>query len=412
MSKMSDFLQEFDEYLDSLTHLPGRLIIAGDFNIHVEDLTDPDTITFIHLISNYGLIQHISISTHIGGGILDLVLTRSNACDMLNIKDINVVKTVTTSDHYFVNFSIAFPHHKGSHKEDMVGRKISDIDMNLFKEDLLLSDINDPNKFTDCNSATELYNKELRRILDKHAPLICFSINPDQSKWVDTKCQTARRKRRKAERDNRRLQTADSKLDYKKAVKHAEAVINTTRQLYYENRLKSCEDNKKDTYKIVNQLMDRDISKNLKPNIKPAETLCEEMKEFFNEKVNKIYSAINKDTAGNILPEHSEPFQGEAWSQFETISDTDLKKILSDLNKKECEEDPIPLKLLMQCFDEVKPIVSFIINDSLVTGKFPSVLKSALVRPAIKDDKGDVNSFNNYRPISNLPFLSKLIENR
>ena len=78
MSKMSDFLQEFDEYLDSLTHLPGRLIIAGDFNIHVEDLNDPDTINFNHLISNYGLIQHISISTHIGGGILDLVLTRSN----------------------------------------------------------------------------------------------------------------------------------------------------------------------------------------------------------------------------------------------------------------------------------------------------------------------------------------------
>ena len=65
---MSDFLQEFDEYLDSLTHLPGRLIIAGDFNIHVEDLNDPDTINFNHLISNYGLIQHISISTHIGGG--------------------------------------------------------------------------------------------------------------------------------------------------------------------------------------------------------------------------------------------------------------------------------------------------------------------------------------------------------
>ena len=105
---------------------------------------------------------------------------------MLNIKDINVAKTETTSDHYFVNFSVAFPHQKGSNKEDMVGRKISDIDINLFKEDLLLSDINDPDKFTDCNSATELYNKELRRILDKHAPLICFSINPDQSKLVQS----------------------------------------------------------------------------------------------------------------------------------------------------------------------------------------------------------------------------------
>ena len=410
MSNISDFLRDFDDYLDSLTHLPGKLIIAGDFNIHVEDPSNPDTRKFMHVLSNYGLIQHVSSETHIGGGILDLVLTRSNVCDMLNIKDIHIVKTMTASDHYFIDFSIAFPYKKGSQKVDMVGRKICDINIDDFKEDLLSSGLNKTDQFHSCNSAAELYNKELRRILDKHAPLMSFSINPDQSKWVNTECQIARRKRRKAERDHNRLQTADSKSVYKKAYKHAEAVINSTRHSYYDNRLKSCEGNKKDTFKIVNQLMDRDISKDMRPNNKSAEVVCEEMKEFFKQKVENIYSDINIDSMEDDMPESLPPFKGETWSQFHPISELDLKEILSDLSKKECEEDPIPLKLLLQCFEEVKPIIMFIINDSLTTGTFPSVLKNALVRPAIKDDKGDANSYNNYRPISNLPFLSKLIE--
>ena len=64
-----------------------------------------------------------------------------------------------------------------------------------------------------------------------------------------------------------------------------------------------------------------------------------------------------------------------------------LKKVLSDLNKKECEEDPIPVKLLLQCIDEVKNILLFIINQSLFEGVFPSDIKTAVVRPAIKDQK-------------------------
>ena len=412
MSNISDFMKEFDEYLDSLTQLPGKLIIAGDFNIHVEDHDDPATKKFMHLLSNYGLTQHVLNSTHIGGGILDLVLTRNNVCDLLKIEDMKIVKTVTTSDHYFINFSIMFPHHKGNHKEIIMGRKLQDINIDDFKEDLLSSDLNNPDNYRDCNRAVELYNTELRRILDEHAPQTSFSINPDQSKWIDSKCQEAKRKRRKAERNHNRLQTSDSKSEYKKASKHAEAVINTTRQSYYENRLKSCEDNKKDTYKIVNQLMDRDISKDMKPNNKPAEVLCEEMKDFFKEKVETIYSEIDNDLLEDNLLEspHDHTFTGETWSKFHAINKQDLREILSGISKKECEEDPIPLKLLLQCFDEVESIILFIINDSLASGVFPSILKNAIVRPAIKDEKGDVNSYKNYRPISNLPFLSKLIE--
>ena len=411
LSNVSDFCNEFDNYLDSLTHLPGKLIIVGEFNIHVEDPTCPDSRKFNQILARYGLIQHVTSATHVSGGVLDLVITRSNTCDYLDIKDVKVVKTPTSSDHSLIHFSCSFVHHNGPTRVCMTGRKISDIDLDKFKEDILQSDLCRPDKFTDCNTAAELYNKELSRILDIHAPEIEFSVNPDQSIWINTECQIARRKRRKAERDNNRFHTEDSKSAYKRAYKHAEAVLNTTRNSYYEGRLKSSEGNKKNTYKIVNQLMDRDLSKNMIPNHKPDSLLCEDMKEYFSNKVDKICSEMAENSLSSHSYEETSPdFEGAIWGKFSAIDRAGLKEILTDLNKKECEEDPIPLKLLLQCMDEVEPIIMFIVNDSLTSGIFPTILKNALVRPVIKDENGEVNNYKNYRPISNLPFISKVIE--
>jgi len=47
---------------------------------------------------------------------------------------------------------------------------------------------------------------------------------------------------------------------------------------------------------------------------------------------------------------------------------------------------------------------------SLTTGKFPKSFKHALVTPLIKSSKSDKNSMASYRPISNLHYISKLLE--
>ena len=409
LSKISDFCEEFDSYLDSLMHLPGKVVIAGDFNIHMEDKNNPDTKRFNQVIARYGLIQHISKATHICGGILDLVITRSNACDSLDISEMNVIKTPTTSDHFLVSFSCAFLHHKRSEKISKLGRKLNKIDIIPFKKDIIQSELTKTDKFMNCNTATELYNTVLRNLLDKHAPLTEFFISPYQERWVNTKCQEARRKRRKTERDHKRIQSKESKDAFTKAYKHAEAVINTTRDSYYEDRLHQSSDNKKDTYKIVNQLMDRDISKDIKPNHKADHVLCEEMGNYFLEKVETIYSNFHHKIGIISKNSSSANFQ-QIWQNFDPLENYQLDEILADLSKKECEEDPIPVKILMQCIEELKPIILFIVNDSLATGIFPSSLKNALVRPAVKNENGNANHYSNYRPISNLPFLSKIIE--
>ncbi|KAL5260505.1 hypothetical protein ACHWQZ_G010593 [Mnemiopsis leidyi] len=409
LSNITDFLSDFDRYLEELLHLPGKIIIAGDFNIHMENKENSDTEKFTSLIERYGLVQHVTCSTHVNGGILDLVLTRSNACDQLGLSNVAVLQTPTTSDHYLVSFTCTTAPVNKSTRVQKFGRKIKDIDISCFKKDILSSDLNDPDKFVDCEKAAKIYNQILSEILESHAPLEKFSVNPDQSQWINSECQDARRKRRKAERDDRRLKSQESKAAYRKQCKKAEEILNRTRNDYYKNQL-SVSDSKKDTYRIINNLMDRQLSQNIVPNIKEGQELCEEMKDFFVQKVEDIYRNIKENVTGNDKSDFSQSFCGTPMSKFKPVSEEELRRVIKELNKKECEEDPIPLKVFLQCLDELMQILLFIVNDSLINGNFPSTLKNALVRPAIKDENGDANSYKNYRPISNLPFLSKILE--
>ena len=80
------------------------------------------------------------------------------------------------------------------------------------------------------------------------------------------------------------------------------------------------------------------------------------------------------------------------------------------MNNKFCNLDPIPTWLLLECFSELSSILLQIINKSLSSGTFPSPLKTAIVNPNVKDYSADRDSVENYRPVSNLSFSSKLIE--
>ena len=49
-------------------------------------------------------------------------------------------------------------------------------------------------------------------------------------------------------------------------------------------------------------------------------------------------------------------------------------------------------------------------NKSLDSGQYPKSFKHAVVLPLLKKENMDPTQLNNYRPVSNLPFLSKLLE--
>ena len=78
--------------------------------------------------------------------------------------------------------------------------------------------------------------------------------------------------------------------------------------------------------------------------------------------------------------------------------------------KSTCSSDFVPSNLLPLCIDATAPVITRIVNLSLSSGKFPKEFKYAAVKPLLKKPTLDSTDLKNYRPISNLSFLSKLVE--
>ena len=87
-------------------------------------------------------------------------------------------------------------------------------------------------------------------------------------------------------------------------------------------------------------------------------------------------------------------------------------KIISGCAPKTCSLDALPTTLLNEeiVLKEVLPTINTNINLSLASGVVPSVFKSAQVTPLLKKSGLDIYDYKNYHPVSNIPFLSKVME--
>jgi len=75
-----------------------------------------------------------------------------------------------------------------------------------------------------------------------------------------------------------------------------------------------------------------------------------------------------------------------------------------------CSLDSIPTKLLKACLDALLLPITHLINLCLSDSTFSTVFKHALVTPLLKKSSLPKDDLSNYRPISNLNFLSKVLE--
>ena len=79
-------------------------------------------------------------------------------------------------------------------------------------------------------------------------------------------------------------------------------------------------------------------------------------------------------------------------------------------SKASCALDNIPANLLCDLLPVLAPIITHLVNAALSSGTFPSQLKSVVVMPLLKKLGSDVEVLKNYHPVSNLSFISKVIE--
>ena len=97
-------------------------------------------------------------------------------------------------------------------------------------------------------------------------------------------------------------------------------------------------------------------------------------------------------------------------SHFSSIDSETLLKTIHNLNSSTCLLDTLPTKFLKTVSHLLSSDLLQIINTSLQSGSFPKSLKMAIVKPLLKKRSLDTSVLNNYRLISNLPFIGKIIE--
>ena len=139
----------------------------------------------------------------------------------------------------------------------------------------------------------------------------------------------------------------------------------------------------------------------------PAEdNLPDKFASFFLEKITKIRKGLDY-----ILPYKPQPHFHpiNKFTDFAPLTDEDVYNLICRSSGKSCELDPIPDFLLKSTTCTLVLLIGNIINKSLSTGAFPMAWKRAVVKPLLKKP-GLECIFKNYRPVSNLPTISKLIE--
>lgn len=79
--------------------------------------------------------------------------------------------------------------------------------------------------------------------------------------------------------------------------------------------------------------------------------------------------------------------------------------------RKSCSIDPLPACVLKECFSVLLPVIlTNIVNLSLSSRTVPDNLKIAALIPKLKKPGADFTNFESFRPLSNLKFVSKLVE--
>ena len=96
-------------------------------------------------------------------------------------------------------------------------------------------------------------------------------------------------------------------------------------------------------------------------------------------------------------------------SKFDQVTDGEVARCIRNMASKSCELDAIPTTTLKQVLDTVLAPLTRIVNVSLENGIFASKWKTAIVHPILKKVGLDL-MLSNLRPVSNLSFISKVVQ--
>ena len=258
------------------------------------------------------------------------------------------------------------------------------------------------------------YNTSLQQILDKHAPKTnkTVIIRPN-TRWYNAEIRQAKVIKRRLERKWKKSQLPADYQKFRDQCQSLNIAITKCKSEFLSQKIVSCEGDARRLFDTCKSLLGSTKKLSI-PDCENHQTLANKFNDFFLDKIVKIREGIFSSLSRDSLQTLKEKlFPGTSMNKLQHItpaSEEEIKKILKKSSSATCELDPMPTHLLKEHVDTLAPIITKMVNSSLETGACPTAFKLAVISPLLKKENLDKDNFKNYRPVLNLPFISKVLE--
>ena len=209
------------------------------------------------------------------------------------------------------------------------------------------------------------------------------------------------------ERTWRRSRTHLDRSRYKQQCHLCNRMMTKAKSKYLADVIAENSDNPRRLWNLINNILHR-ISPPALPEFTSVKSLCDHFSRYFVDKIKTIRSKF-PNKVQNIL-QVQKPEIRSKMNVFERASEDESKKLILNSSSKSCDLDPILTSVLKNCLDIIITPITDIINISMETSTFPQNFKEAHVRPLLKKTSLPKNELKNHRPVSNLSFISKILE--
>jgi len=253
-------------------------------------------------------------------------------------------------------------------------------------------------------------------VLDRHCPLQTrtkFSSSRRDNHWLTKGAIDAKRERRRLEWKWKSHHIEADRIKYRAACQTAnEAIMNSRRQLYTE-RFRAADSNPRRKWSVIRDVLHSTQTPEILTAV-DSKALCVTLADFFITKIRNISSNIlsristsGRDTDALYAdPKHI----GESFSILQPPSVDEVLKLINSMPGKSSPVDNIPTSVIKSCADVFAPLIARLATLSFQEGVFPTVYKSAHVTPLLKKPDLDRGNAANFRPISNLHTVSKILQ--
>ncbi|MCG8078589.1 MAG: hypothetical protein JAY75_20420 [Candidatus Thiodiazotropha taylori] len=404
-----DWTDRFENLIDNVFKDKKEILILGDFNKDLSNISQ--TREWSNSMTSLGFTQLIHEPTRVTTStstLLDHVYTSNEE----NISTAHVCQ-LGLSDHFaiFCNRKINYCFKKNTHKS-IKYRTFNNFDEHAFLNDLVTVPWFEIERLGNVDSMLEAWCSHFTRIVDKHAPVTTHRIKHDvQPDWVTPGILNSMKQRDK-------LKQQGKIEEYKISRNEVSANIQAAKRSTYKTKIEEGKDDPRSIWKLFKEF--------------GANSKKDENKDFLNLKIGDKIISEDIDLANcfndyfvNIASKLKEPIEpcsfdelkeflrqripGNVCFELPKMDENFAYNYLSTLDvSKATGLDGIGPKLLKLSSGIIYRSICFIANQCISNGNFPRSWKEAKVSPLYKG--GAKDDVNNYRPISILPTLSKLIE--